>query len=366
MAIPFCDLRSQFLAYEKAIRGEIEGVLDSGQFILGPRGAELERRLAGLAGVRHAVGCASGTDALLLALMAFEVGPGEEVVTTPFTFIATAEAIALLGARPVFVDIDEDTYNIDPGKIVPALTEKTRGILPVSLYGQCADMEAVAGIAKAAGLFVLEDGCQSFGATRNGIPSCGFPDAGATSFFPSKPLGCYGDGGMLFTDDDALADVLRGLRNHGQWERYRHRRLGINGRLDEIQAAVLLGKLPRFAEEVRTRAERGAYYSERLADVVTVPRTARGNSHVFAQYSIRTKDRDALAAHLKSAGIPTAIHYPVPLHFQEVFAGLGYREGDFPVAESVSREILSLPMSAFLSRADQDAIVAAVRRFFGR
>ncbi len=366
VAIPFCDIRSQFQAYEKEIREEIEGVLSTGQFILGPKGAELERRLAAATGVKHAFGCSSGTDALVLALMAFGVGPGDEVVTTPFTFIATAEAIALLGARPVFVDIDPVTYNIDPEKIVPALTEKTRGIVPVSLYGQCADMESIAAVAKAAGLFVLEDGCQSFGAVRNGTPSCGFPDVGATSFFPSKPLGCYGDGGMLFTNDDALADSLRGLRNHGQWERYRHRCLGINGRLDEIQAAVLLGKLPRFANEVRARAEKGAYYSERLCDVVGVPRTAPGNSHVFAQYSIRTKDRDALAAHLSASGVPTAIHYPIPLHLQEVFAGLVYREGDFPAAEGVSREILSLPMSAFLSRTDQDAIVAQVRRFFGR
>ncbi len=312
------------------------------------------------------MGCSSGTDALLLALMALDVKPGDEIITTPFTFIATAEVIALLGAKPVFVDIDPATYNIDPDRIEEGLTKKTRGVIPVSLYGQCADMEAIRKVAGEYGLFVIEDGCQSFGATRNGTPSCGFPDVGTTSFFPSKPLGCYGDGGMVFTSSDSLADRLRGLRHHGQWERYRHRAIGLNGRLDELQAAVLLAKLPHFAEEVKIRAAKGAYYSEKLRDVVTVPAVSAGNTHVYAQYSIRTPARDALAAHLKENGIPTAIHYPVPLHCQEAFKGLGCTEGDFPVAEAVSREIISLPMSPFLSREDQDEIVRQVRRFFSR
>lgn len=298
--------------------------------------------------------------------MALGVKPGDEVVTTPFTFIATAEVIALLGAKPVFVDIDPATYNLDPDRIEDGLTKRTRGIIAVSLYGQCADMEAIRKIAGEYGLFVVEDACQSFGATRNGTPSCAFPDVGTTSFFPSKPLGCYGDGGMVFTSDDALADRLRGLRNHGQWERYRHRAIGLNGRLDEIQAAVLLAKLPHFGDELAARTRIAARYSERLCDVVTVPAVAPGNTHVYAQYSIRTPARDALAAHLEENGIPTAVHYPVPLHRQEAFKELGYAEGDFPAAEAVSREILSLPMSPFLSQEDQDEVIRQVRRFFGK
>ncbi|HEY5764506.1 MAG TPA: DegT/DnrJ/EryC1/StrS family aminotransferase, partial [Candidatus Deferrimicrobiaceae bacterium] len=211
-----------------------------------------------------------------------------------------------------------------------------------------------------------EDGAQSFGATRSGTRSCGFPHMGVTSFFPSKPLGCYGDGGMVFTSDDALAEQVRGLRNHGQWERYRHRVIGINGRLDEIQAAVLLGKFPRFGHEVAERSRLGARYSERLADVVSVPAVAPGNSHVYAQYTVRTEARDALAAHLNENGVPTAVHYPIPLHLQEAFRGLGYGPGDFPEAEKASREVVSLPMSAHLSEGDQDEVIRQVRRFFGK
>lgn len=362
----FVDLQGQFAAYEGEIRAGLEDVLRSSQYILGPKGAELERSLASFVGAKHAFGCSSGTDALLLALMAYGVGPGDEVVTTPFTFIATAEVIALAGATPVFVDIEPDTYNIDPLKIEEALTKKTRGIIGVSLYGQCANMEILLNIAAEYGLFLVEDGCQSFGAARNGRKSCGFPHVGTTSFFPSKPLGCYGDGGMVFTSDDAIANRIAGLRNHGQWERYRHKAIGINGRLDEIQAAVLLAKFPHFPGEVGRREAAGARYSAALGDVVTVPAIAAGNTHVYAQYSIRTPRRDELAAHLSENGIPTAIHYPIPLHRQEAFASLGYGEDDFPVSTAVSREILSLPMSAFLDRTDQDEVVRQVRRFFGR
>ncbi len=365
-AMKFIDLQGQFAAYEGEIRAGLEDVLRSAQFIMGPKGAELERRLATYVGSKHAFGCSSGTDALLLALMAYGVGPGDEVVTTPFTFIATAEVIALTGATPVFVDIEPETYNIDPLKVEEALTKKTRGIIAVSLYGQCADLESILKIASEYGLFVIEDGCQSFGAERNGKYSCGYPHVGTTSFFPSKPLGCYGDGGMVFTSDDGIANGISGLRNHGQWERYRHRAIGINGRLDELQAAVLLAKFPHFPGEVERRAAAGARYSEALGDVVTVPAIASGNTHVYAQYSIRTTRRDDLAAHLSENGVPTAIHYPVPLHRQEAFAHLGYGEDDFPVSSAVSREILSLPMSAFLSREDQDEVIRQVRRFFGK
>ncbi len=362
----FVDLHSQFAAYESEIREQMDAVLKTAQFILGPKGAELERRLAAYVGAKHAFGCSSGTDALLLSLMSYGVGPGDEIITSPFTFIATAEVISLLGATPVFADIDPVSYNIDPVKMEEAVTKNTRGIIPVSLYGQCADVEATLRIASEYSLFVIEDGCQSFGAERNGKRSCGFPHIGTTSFFPSKPLGCYGDGGMVFTSDDGVADRISGLRNHGQWERYRHRAIGINGRLDEIQAAVLLAKFSRFPSELDRRAAAGAYYSKALADVVAVPATAQGNTHVYAQYSIRTERRDDLAAHLSENGVPTAIHYPVPLHRQEAFARLGYGEDDFPVSSQVSREILSLPMSAFLSRQDQDEVIRQIRRFFGK
>jgi UDP-2-acetamido-2-deoxy-ribo-hexuluronate aminotransferase len=366
MAIPFMDLKGQFAAYEAGIRSQIDDVLKSGAFIMGPKGAALEKALAAYVGASHAFGCSSGTDALLLALMACGVKPGDEVVTTPFTFIATAEVIALLGAVPVFVDIDPVSYNIDPAKIEAAITPRTRAIVPVSLYGQCADLEAILAIAERRGLALIEDGCQSFGAARNGKRSCGFAHVGTTSFFPSKPLGCYGDGGMVFTSDDRIADMVSGLRNHGQWERYRHRVIGINGRLDDIQAAVLLAKFERFDEELEARARIAARYSGALCDVVAVPAIMPGNTHVFAQYSVRTPSRDALAKSLNDNGVPTAVHYPIPLHLQEAFSGLGLGEGSFPVSEAVSREILSLPMSAFLSEADQDTVIRQLRAFFGK
>jgi UDP-2-acetamido-2-deoxy-ribo-hexuluronate aminotransferase len=360
----FVDLQSQFAAYEADIRREMEEVLRSAQFILGPKGRRLEERLAAYVGARHAFGCSSGTDALLLALMAYGVGPGDEIVTTPFTFIATAEVISLLGAKPVFADIEPGTYNLDPEKVEEAVTKNTRGVIAVGLFGQCARMEALLRIAGEYGIFVVDDGAQSFGAERNGRRSCGWPHVGTTSFFPSKPLGCYGDGGMVFTSDDAVADRIRGLRNHGQWERYRHRVIGINARLDDLQAAVLLAKFDRFPEEAAARASLGRRYSERLGDVVEVPAVAPGNTHVFAQYTIRTRRRDELVAHLEENGIPTAVHYPVPLHLQEAFRELGYGEGDFSHAEAAAREVLSLPMSAFLSESDQDEVIRQVLRFF--
>jgi UDP-2-acetamido-2-deoxy-ribo-hexuluronate aminotransferase len=362
----FVDLASQFAAYEPEIRKEMEDVLQSAQFILGPKGGELERRLADYVGAKHAIGCSSGTDALLLALMAHGVKAGDEIVTTPFTFVATAEAISLVGATPVFVDIDPVTYNINVDGIEEAVTGNTRGIIPVSLYGQCPAMETILSVAEERGLFVIEDGAQSFGAERNGRRSCGWPHVGTTSFFPSKPLGCYGDGGMVFTSDDEMAERIRGLGNHGQWERYMHRAVGINSRLDDLQAAVLLGKFPRFPGEVTARASLGERYSDRLGDIVGVPVVSPGNTHVFAQYTLRTSRRDGLVAHLKENGIPTAVHYPIPLHLQEAFRGLGYEKGYFPESEAAAREVVSLPMSAFLSESDQDEVIRQVRIFFGK
>jgi len=360
----FVDLQSQFAAYEPEIRREIEEVLRGAQFIMGPKGSELEGKLAAYVGATHAIGCSSGTDALLLTLMAYGVGAGDEIVTTPFTFIATAEMIALVGATPVFVDIDPKTYNIDAARIEDVVTKNTRGIIAVSLYGQCPEMETILSVGGEYGQFVIEDGAQSFGAERNGRRSCGWPHVGTTSFFPSKPLGCYGDGGMVFTSDDKVADRIRGLRNHGQWERYQHRAIGINGRLDDLQAAVLLGKFPRFPDEVSTRAYMGERYSDRLGDLVGIPAVSPGNTHVYAQYTIRTPRRDDLVAHLRENGIPTAVHYPIPLHLQEAFRDLGYGTRDFPESEAAASEVVSLPMSAFLSEADQDEVIRQVRRFF--
>ncbi len=362
MKINFIDLQAQYKRYEKEINSEVLEVMSSAQFIGGEKLNSLERDLASYTGAKHAIGCSSGTDALLLALMALDIGVGDEVITTPFTFIATAEVVALLGARSVFVDIDEESYNIDPAKIENAITSKTKAIIPVSLYGQCADMDAINAIAAKHNIVVIEDACQSFGATYRGKKSCNLSTIACTSFFPSKPLGAYGDGGAIFTSDDALAAKMRMLLNHGQNERYKHKYIGINGRLDAIQAAVLNVKLKHFEAEATAREEIGARYSDLLEDAnVVTPKIAEGNTSVYAQYSVRVKDREAMVAKLSALGVPTAVHYPLPLHLQEAFAHLGYGEGDFPVSEMVAKEIMSLPMSAFLSEAEQDFVVNAIK-----
>ena len=364
MKLNFIDLKRQYLQYQSEIDREISEVLDTTQFIMGSKVAELERMLADYVGVRYGIGVSSGTDALLLALMAYEVKPGDEILCPPFTFVATAEVVSLLGARPVFVDIDEKTYNINPSLIENKITNQTRGIIPVSLYGQVADMDQIRSVAQKHGLFVIEDGCQSLGATYKGKKSCGLPDIGTTSFFPSKPLGCYGDGGMVFTDDEAIAKRIQGLRNHGQERRYQHKYIGINGRLDTIQAAVLIAKFRHLEEEIKLREIKGAYYTEGLKDVVVTPYIEGHNTSVYAQYSIRTDRRDDLSDYLNNKGIPTAIHYPVPLHLQEAFDYLGCKEGDFPVSERVSKEIISLPMSPFITQDEQDYVIEMVRGFF--
>lgn len=362
MKINFIDLQAQYKKYEKEINSEVLEVFASAQFIGGEKLNSLERNLALYTGAKHAIGCSSGTDALLLSLMALDIGVGDEVITTPFTFIATAEVVALLGAKSVFVDIDEESYNIDPSKIEAAITKKTKAIIPVSLYGQCADMEAINNIAKKYNITVIEDACQSFGATYRGKKSCNLSTISCTSFFPSKPLGAYGDGGAIFTDNDELSAKMRMLLNHGQNERYKHKYIGINGRLDAVQAAILNVKLKHFDEEVRLREEIGSRYSDLLedADVIT-PNIADGNTSVYAQYSIRVKDREAMVEKLSKLGVPTAVHYPVPLHMQEAFKDLGYSIGDFPISELVSKEIMSLPMSAYLSEAEQDFVVQAIK-----
>ncbi len=362
MKINFIDLQAQYRAYQEEIDREVADVMASAQFIGGPKLQKLENDLAAYSGAKHAIGCSSGTDALLLSLMALDIKAGDEVVTTPFTFIATAEVIAFLGAKPVFVDIDETTYNIDPALIEDAVTERTKAIMPVSLYGQCADMNAINAIAAKHNLPVIEDACQSFGAVYNGKKSCNLSTIGCTSFFPSKPLGAYGDGGAVFTSDDALAEKIRMLLNHGQNERYKHKLIGINGRLDAIQAAVLNVKLAHFNDEVAARGRIGKAYTEKFSGSgVIAPEIRPDRTSVYAQYSVRIENREAAAKALNEKGIPTAVHYPMPLHLQEAFALLGYKTGDFPISERVSGEIMSLPMSPYLTEEQQDFIVDALK-----
>lgn len=360
----FIDLKTQYKELKVSIHKRIERVLEHGQYIMGPEVIELETQLADYVGVKHCITASSGTDTLLIAMMALGIRRGDEVITSPFTFIATGEMIALLGAIPVFVDIDPRTYNIDPAKIEAAITARTRAIMPVSLYGQCADFDAINAIAEKHGLPVIEDGAQSFGATYKGRRSCELSTIGSTSFFPSKPLGAYGDGGALFTNDDALAKSMREIRVHGQDRRYHHPRIGINGRLDTIQAAVLLAKLERFDWEVDRRAVIGARYSQLIADTcpeIATPFVEPHNTSVYAQYTIQVDGRERLIKRLNMLGVPTAVHYPVPLHMQPAFGHLGLKEGDFPVAEASSRKVMSLPMGPDLSEAHQLAIVDALQ-----
>ncbi len=359
--IPFIDLKKQYKQYKEEIDKEIFDVLNSSMFIGGEKISNLEKELANFTGSKYAISCSSGTDALLLALMAIDIKPQDEVITTPFTFIATAEVISFLGAKPVFVDIDEETYNIDPAKIEEKITKNTKAILPVALYGQPSDMDEINAIAKKHDLKVIEDGAQSFGATYKDKNSCNLSNIGCTSFFPSKPLGCYGDGGAIFTNDRSIADKIRMLANHGQNERYKHKYIGINGRLDAIQAAVLSVKLKYFKEEVQTRQNVAERYSKALQDIVKTPYVKSDRTSVYAQYSIRVKSRDTFTKNLNQNEVPTAVHYPMPLHLQECFNYLGYKEGDFPVSEKVSKEIVSLPMSPFLTAQDQDKIISIIK-----
>jgi UDP-2-acetamido-2-deoxy-ribo-hexuluronate aminotransferase len=357
----FIDLKQQYRRYKDAISERMQRVLEHGHFIMGPEIAELEQTLARYLGVKHCMTVASGTDSLEIALRALQIGPGDEVITVPFTWISTAEAIGLVGAKPVFVDIEPGSFNIDIDQLEAAITPRTKALLPVSLFGQMPDYDRINAVAARHRLPVIEDGAQSFGATQRGRRSCGVTTIGSTSFFPAKPLGCYGDGGALFTDDDDLADRMRAIRTHGGQKRHHHPFLGMNGRFDTLQAAVILAKWPHFEWEVEQRGRIGARYSSLLKEVCSVPEVDPGNSHVYAQYTVRIADRDAVAEKLKARGIPTAVYYPKCLHEQPVFGALGYRLGDFPESERASREVLSLPMHPFLSDLDQDAIVAAIK-----
>jgi len=359
--LDFVDLKTQRDRIKPGLDRRLARILDSCQFIMGPEVAELDKTLAEYIDAKHAISLSSGTDALLLSLMAVGVKPGDEVITTPFTFFATAEVVSLLGATPVFVDIEQDTCNIDPARIESAITGKTKAIIPVSLYGQCADMDPINQIAAARGVPVIEDGAQSFGADHKGKKSCGLSTIGCASFFPSKPLGCYGDGGACFTNDDKIADTLRQLLNHGQDRRYNHPQIGTNARMDTIQAAVLLEKLTIFPDEVKARARIGARYTQLLNDAVVTPTIAPGNTHVYAQYTIRMENRDQAQQELSKKGIPTAIHYPIPVHLQPVYGHLGLGQGSFPVAEAAAAEVISLPMHPYLSDEEIERVAEAVK-----
>lgn len=339
----------------------MRAVLAHGHFIMGPEIAALESALATYVGVKHCLTVASGTDSLEIALRALSIGPGDEVITVPFTWISSAEVIGLVGAKPVFVDIEPGSFNIDVDKIEAAVSPRTKAILPVSLFGQMPDYNRINEIGARHNLAVIEDGAQSFGATQNGRRSCGVTPISSTSFFPAKPLGCYGDGGALFTDDDAHAEKMRAIRTHGGLKRHHHPYLGMNGRFDTLQAAVVLAKLPHFEGEVEARGRIGARYTEKLRGICRVPEVAPGNTHVYAQYTIRVPNRDAVGETLKAQGIPTAVYYPKCLHEQPVFSNTGNKLGDFPEAEKASREVLSLPMHPFLGADDQDRIVEALK-----
>lgn len=350
MKIDFAKLQYQYQLYKEEIDISIQAVLNKSNYIMGEEVSELEKSLEVFTGVKHAISCSSGTDALLLAMMSLNIKPGDEIITTPFTFVATAETIAFLGIKPVFVDIDEKTYNIDSSKIEEAITTKTKAIMPVSLYGQPADMEVIQKIADKYGLKVIIDGAQSFGSTYNGKTDSNLGDVSTTSFFPAKPLGCFGDGGAIFTNDSKLAEKMKSLRLHGQSKRYHHKHIGIGGRLDTLQAAVLNIKLKHYTKDLKLRQEVANNYTKTIDNLdVVKPFVEENCTSAWAQYSIRVKNREELQVKLKENGIPTAVHYPMPLHLQECFEYLGYNEGDFPVSELVSKEILSLPMNPYLT-----------------
>lgn len=374
MNIPFIDLKTQYRRIEAEVKKNIETVLEHGAYVMGPEIKELEAKLAAYCGVKHAVGCASGTDALLMALMALDTGPGDAILTTPFTFMATAEVVSLLGATPVFCDIDAAFFNMDPASLdaVIAKTKKERpaltakAVISVDLFGLPCDYDALDAVCAKHGLTLVEDAAQGFGGQYKGRACGSFGAIACTSFFPAKPLGCYGDGGMCFTDSDELRDLLVSIRVHGQGrDKYENVRIGINGRLDTMQAAVLLPKFGIFPEEVGLRQKVAERYAALLSKVpgLTVPRVPEGSLSVWAQYSVLARDeahRAQLMDKLKAGGVPTAIYYPQPLHLQKAYASLGYKAGDFPVCEGLGRRVFSLPMHPYLAAEAQERVAAAM------
>jgi len=377
----FIDLKAQQLqltpngyTLREDIEKRIKSVLDHGRYILGPEVSQLERELASYVGVKYCIGVSSGTDALLIALMALDIGPGDEVITTPFSFFSTVETILLLGAKPVFVDIDELTYNIDPNQIEKAISKKTKAIVPVSLYGQTADFHEINKIGNAYKIPIIEDGAQSFGSTHHKVKSCGLSTIGATSFFPSKPLGCYGDGGACFTNDEKLAETMREISLHGQNRRYHHRKIGLNGRLDTLQAAILISKLSIFDIEVEARMKIGERYTEQFKKngFTKVPFISPTNTSVFGQYTIQVDNRDKVIENMKSKGIPTSVHYPSLLPDQEalknlnlknkkllknLFSGNSFRTYSIDNAKKIAKKVLSLPMHPLLTIDNQDLVI---------
>jgi UDP-2-acetamido-2-deoxy-ribo-hexuluronate aminotransferase len=355
----FIDLKAQYEASRELINRSIQTVLDHGQYIMGPEVAELEARLAQYTGARHCITVASGTEALVISLMALGIKPGDEVITTPFSFIATAEAIVLLGATPVFVDIDRATCNLAPNLIEANVTPRTRAIMPVSLFGQPADMDEINAIAARHGLAVIEDAAQSFGASYHGKKSCNLSTVGCTSFFPSKPLGCYGDGGAIFTSDDDLAGAMREIRVHGQSRRYVHTRIGVGGRMDTLQCAIVLAKLERFEWELEQRFRVAARYDALLSGRIGLVARMPGRTSVYAQYTAVVEERERIQAALHAAGIPTAVHYPVPIHMQPAYAHLS-SPGCCPVALEMAAKVISLPMGPYLSAESAHTVAATL------
>lgn len=354
--IEFIDLKTQQARIKDKIDAGIQRVLAHGQYILGPEVSELEEQLAAFTGAKYCITCANGTDALQIAQMALGIGPGDEVITPGFTYIATAETVALLGAKPVYVDIDPRTYNLDPCLLEAAITPRTKAIIPVSLYGQCADYDAINAIAAKYGIPVIEDAAQSFGATYKGKRSCNLTTIACTSFFPSKPLGCYGDGGAIFTSDEELATILRQIARHGQDRRYHHIRVGVNSRLDTLQAAILLPKLEILQDEIELRQQVAQRYEQLLKDagISTTPYVEPHNTSVYAQYTVRVENRESVQSQLKEAGIPTAVHYPIPLNKQPAVADTTVK---LFVGDGVAEQVISLPMHPYLTSAQLVEIV---------
>jgi len=358
--IQFIDLKAQQDKIKKQIDERMSRVLKHGKYIMGPEVAELEERLSDFTGSRHCITVSSGTEALLISLMAIGIKPGDEVITTPFTFVATAEVIVLLGAKPVFVDIEADTCNIDTSLIEAAITERTKAIIPVSLFGQPADMDEINAIAKKHDLIVIDDAAQSFGAEYKGKKSCNLAAISCTSFFPSKPLGCYGDGGAIFTNDDDLAKACREIRVHGQSERYVHTRIGVGGRMDTLQCAIILAKMECFDEEIAARLKIGAHYNKMIDEAkIKRVRQRADRTSIFAQYTIFVEDRDFVCKKLNQQGIPTAIHYPIPINEQKAYKDMCNNKT--PIAHQTAKKVLSLPMHPYLGENVQGVIVGGLK-----
>lgn len=356
----FIDLKIQHAKIQEKVLNRFKDVMSHGRYIMGPEVSELEKRLANFVGCNHAISCANGTDALMIAMEALGIKEGDEIISTPFTFFATGETIALKGAKLVFADIDPDTYNIDVDRIEEKITPKTKAIIPVSLYGQMPDLDKIMDIAKKHNLNVIEDGAQSFGAEMRGKKSCSVATISTTSFFPAKPLGCYGDGGALFTNSDELAKRVSEIRNHGQSKRYTHTRLGYNSRLDSIQAGILLEKLDIFPNEVELRQKVAKRYDEAFRGKLKIVKIVDGFKSVYAQYTIEVEDRDKFIRNMKADGIPTAVHYPIPLPSQPIFKSLGYHDRETPIAQIASQRVCSLPMHPYMSVSDQTKVIESV------